>query len=120
MKKKKVQFEVFGDGVTHIFKMKDMSEPGDRPCLKPVLYHKYGFDYKTIGSRRKYDAMQAEVQIDEMISIPMDREIHDLDIFVICGQQFEVKQIQHKQDTKPATSLVSLFRMRIPNEDIEI
>lgn len=120
MKKKKVQFEVFGDGVVRVYKMSDISLPGDRPCLKPVLYHKYGFDYKTIGSRRKFDAMQAEVQIDEMISIPMDREIHDLDIFVINGQQFEVKQIQHRQDTKPASSLVSLFRMRNPHEDIEV
>lgn len=110
MNYKKNVFETFNDGIVEVFLLKDLSEPGDRPCLRPVLEKKFHFKYKTIGVKRAYEAMQSHVRLDEMISIPNDRNISTQHLCRISGIVYEIKQIQHKTDTRPATTLLSLTR----------
>ena len=111
VKEKKTKFETFNDGIAYVYKLTDVSNPGTRPVLKPKLYRGYQFQYRTIGIRRNYEAMQAAVRLDEMIKIIQDRNISPQDIIVIEGIQYSIKQIQHKQDTSPRTSLISMQRV---------
>lgn len=110
MQRNSSKFETFNDGIAYIYQIKDISKPGDRPCLKPVLYRKHSFEYRTIGVRRNYEAMQAEVRLDEMIKIHLDRGVSSQDVVVIDGIQYSVVQVQHKTNTLPGTSLVTLQR----------
>lgn len=110
MNYKKNVFETFNDGIVQIYRLKDVSQPGFHPDLRPELLKKFHFKYKTIGVKRAYEAMQSHVRLDEMISIPNDRNISTQDICRINGIVYEVKQIQHKTDTRPATTLLSLTR----------
>lgn len=106
--KKKATFETFNDGIVNIYKLNDVSEPGMKPNLKPDLHKKCHFGYRTIGVKRHYEAAQAQVRLDEMIQIPIDRAISTQDIAVIQEVQYNIKQVQHKMDTMPKTSLLSL------------
>ena len=110
MNYKKNVFETFNDGVAEIYHLKDMSEPGFKPVLRPDLFKKFHFKYKTIGVKRNYEAAQAHVRLDEMISVPCDRNISTNDLCRIGKVVYQIKQIQHKTDTRPATTLLSLTR----------
>ncbi len=119
-REKKTRFETFNDGVCHIYKLADVSIPGYKPQLRPKWYRSVPFGYKTIGVRRNYEAMQAQVRLDEMIIITQNREISPQDIVVINGVQYDIKQVQHKQDTAPRTTLLSLQRLEEVYDDLEI
>lgn len=118
MMKKKTKFETFNDGVVYIYKTTDISLPGYKPQLKPVFYRAYHFAYRTIGIKRNYEAMQLSVRLDELINIQLDRNISPQDIVVIEGVQYDIKQLQHKQETKPPTTLISLQRREEFYDDI--
>lgn len=117
-REKKTKFETFNDGVCNIYKLADVSQPGFKPVYRPKFYRAVPFQYKTIGIKRNYEAMQAQVRLDEMISIMQNRDISTQDIAVIEGVQYDIKQIQHKNDTSPRTSLVSLQRLEECYDDI--
>ena len=105
----------------HIYKLADVSIPGYKPQLKPKWYRSLPFGYKTIGVKRNYEAMQAAVRLDEMIIISQNREISPQDIVVIEGVQYDVKQVQHKNDTAPGrTTLISLQRLEEVYDDLGI
>ena len=107
----KRKFEAFNDGTVFIYKLKDVSLPGLRADLKPVPYGKYRFKYKTIGVKRNFEAEQAQVRLDELVKIPLNRGISSQDIAVIMGVQYEIKQAQHIPDTLPPTTVLSLTRL---------
>lgn len=117
-REKKTKFEVFNDGIAHIYKLADVSQPGFKPTFKPQPYRHYPFKYKTIGVRRNYQAMQAQVRLDEMILTAQDRHVSAQDIVVIEGIQYEVKQVQHQNETFPRTSLISLQRLEENYDDL--
>ena len=110
-KVKKTKFETFNDGVCTIYKLVDVSIPGYKPTLKPLFYRAMAIEYKTIGIKRNYEAMQASVRIDELVKIQQDRKISPQDLVVINGIQYDIKQVQHKQETAPSTTLLSLQRL---------
>lgn len=119
-REKKTQFQIFNDGIVWIYKLADVSLPGFKPAFKLSLHRKYQFRYKTIGVRRNYDAMQAGVRLDEMIVIMQDRNISPQDIAVVNGVQYDIKQVQHMNDTFPHTSLLSLQRLEENYDDITV
>ena len=119
-REKKTRFQTFNDGVCHIYKLADVSIPGYKPQLRPKWYRSLPFGYKTIGVRRNYEAMQAAVRLDEMIIISQNHEISPQDIVVIEGVQYDVKQVQHKNDTAPRTTLISLQRLEEVYDDLGI
>lgn len=119
-REKKTQFQTFNDGIVWIYKLADVSLPGFKPVFKPRLHKKYQFHYKTIGVRRNYDAMQAGVRLDEMLIIMQDRNISPQDIAVVNGVQYDIKQVQHMNDTFPHTTLLSLQRLEENYDDITV
>lgn len=107
---KKLRYERFNDGIAYIFHVSDKSKPGYRAQLRADGYKKFHFGYQTIGVKRNYQAAQAHVKLDELIQIPLDRNISTQDICRINDVAYEIKQVQHKLDTKPATTVLSLTR----------
>ena len=119
-REKKTKFETLNDGVCRIYKLENTAEPGLKPNLEPVIYKKMNFAYKTIGVKRNYEALQAMVKLDEMIEIMLDRGVSTQDVVVIEDVQYEIKQVQHKQDTFPHTSLLSLEKLEEDYDDLGI
>lgn len=112
--------ETFNDGVCTVYKLTNTAQPGLRPHMSPTLYRKLNFEYKTIGVKRNYEALQAQVKLDELISVLLDRKISTQDIVVIEGVQYEIRQVQHKKDTNPETSLLSLVKLEEDYDDLGI
>ena len=105
------KFLKFNDGVTDIYAVENIAEKGDRPKDGLSIKHHLRFGYETIGIKRNYEAMQAQVQLSEMIIVPMHRDISSQDVAIINGVQYRIDQVQHKTDTLPPSSLLSLSRL---------
>ena len=112
--------ETFNDGMVYIYKLTNTAEPGLRPQYTPTLYRKLMFGYKTIGVKRNYEALQAQVKLDELIQVMLDRHISSQDVAVIEDVQYLIKQVQHKKDTFPSTSLLSLEKLEEDYDDLRI
>lgn len=111
-------FETFNDGSVRIYKLKDVSYPGDQPDLKPCLYRTHSFQYKTIGAKQNYEAMQAQVRLDEKVKIHLDRGISSQDVAVIDDIQYKIIHAQHFTATKPATTILTLQRLEEIYDDL--
>ena len=106
-------FETFNDGIIKIYTVTNISKPGDRPKDGLSIKYSLRFDYRTIGIKRNFEAMQAQVEINEMIAVQMHRDISTQDVVMINNDdtQYKITQVQHKKDTLPPTSLLTLTRL---------
>ncbi len=105
------KFERFNDGLVDIYAVSNIAEKGDRPKEGLSIKYHLRFCYNTIGVKRNYEAMQAQVKLTELINTSLHRDISTQDVAVIYGKQYKIVQIQHKTDTLPPTSLLSLSRL---------
>ena len=114
----KNKFETFNDGIVKIYSVTNISGPGDQPKDGLTLKYVIRFNYKTIGIQRNSEAMQAQIKLSELISIKMQRDISTQDVAIIGADttQYDIVQAQHKKDTLPATSLLSLTRLEAKYE----
>lgn len=110
-KKDRPKFETFNDGYACIYITQNVSQPGFEPIINHVLRQKYPFSYQTIGVKRAYEAAQAQAKLEELIKIPLDRGVSTQCIVGIDNIKYEVKLVQHKYDTHPATTWLSLVRL---------
>lgn len=105
------EFLQFNDGVADIYSVRNIALPGDMPkeglCMK---YQAIRFEYQTIGVKRHYEAMQANAQLEELIRLPMHRDISSQDVAVINGKRYLINQVQHDSGTRPPSSKLSLIR----------
>ena len=111
------EFLCFNDGITDIYFVDNIAPPGDQP--QQGLRSKFlalRFEYKTIGVRRNYEARQSNVQLSELIQIPMHREISSQDVAIIENRQYNIEQVQHDNTTNPPSSKLSLSRLEVNYE----
>ena len=105
------KFLTFNDGMAHFRSIENVAAPGDKPQEKLVAKIKLPFEYLTIGAKRNYDAMQADVRLDELIRTPLHRCISTQDICIIEGTQYRIEQVQHDPGTAPPSSKFSLSKL---------
>ncbi len=109
-----LEFQTFNDGVCSVYRVKNIAEPGNKP--KEGLEIKYGripFERRTIGLQRFYQAMQADVQISDLIRIPYQMNISTNDVCVIDRKQYRIKQVQAIKDTLPVATDLTLERLEV-------
>lgn len=112
--REKNDFLQFNDGIVDIYAVGNDAESGDMPSQALTLkYQALRFEFQTIGVRRNYEAMQADVKLSELIRIPMHREISSQDIAVMNELQYEIVQVQHDTGTRPPSSKLSLARLEV-------
>ena len=111
----KAKFQSFNDGVISIYKVADISLPGDMPVDGLVLKQTLRYKERTVGMGRYYAAMQNNIKVDFVIRCPEVRGLSEkaTDILVailIDGYQYTVKQIQYIEDSMPPAMDLSLER----------
>lgn len=112
--KDRKEFLQFNDGITDIYSVGNIAPPGDKPREGLTLkYEGLRYEEKTIGVKRYYEAMQANVQLDELIQVPMHKDISSQDVAVIGSKQYHIDQVQHVNDTCPPSSKLSLSRLEV-------
>ena len=104
----------FNDGIAEIYTLDNAAEKGDKPTDKLVNKRVVRFEYRTVGAVRFFVAKQSDVKIDCMIAIPKGVHISPQDVVILISEgeeQYKIEQVQHKTDTKPHTTLISLQRL---------
>lgn len=103
----------FNDGCVEICSVSNIAEKGDKPKDGLALRKKLHFRYDTIGIKRNYIAMQENIKLSELITIPLMRDISTQDIAIIDGRQYKIYQTQEIYTTAPATMKLSLIRLEV-------
>lgn len=114
----KQKFLSFTDGIVDVFGVENIAPKGDKPRDGLRLKFRLRFEYQTIGVRRNYEAMQADVELSELIRIPKHRDISSQDVAIIDERQYRIEQVQHEGSTRPPSSKLSLSRLEV-NYDLK-
>ena len=92
---------MFDGGLVKVYKITEISEPGDLPTEGLEFQSVYHFEERSIGMTRNYMAMQSNKQIDRLIRIWQDRAV---DVGCVClitdgidsDVQYRVASNQHQ------------------------
>ena len=107
------------DGIVKICDVVNVSEPGMKPKIRLRVRSEQFFGYETVGITRYFTALQAQVQIANVIHIWEDRSITSNNVCILeDGCQYRCSLVQHmvNEDNLPITKL-SLERI---NEEYEL
>ena len=107
------------DGFVKICDVVNVSEPGMKPKIRLRVRSEQFFGYETVGITRYFTALQAQVQIANVIHIWEDRSITSNNVCILeDGCQYRCSLVQHmvNEDNLPITKL-SLERI---NEEYEL
>ena len=112
----KAKFQSFPDGIVSIYKVGDVSLPGDMPIDGLILKQTLCYEERTVGMGRYYAAMQNNVKVDSVIRCPEVKGLSEkaTDILVavlIDGFQYKVMQIQYPKDVNPPSMDLTLERL---------
>lgn len=92
---------MFDGGLVKVYKIGEVSLPGDMPVEGLTFYQSFYFEERSIGMTRNYMAMQSNKQIDRLIRIWQDRAV---DVGCVClitdgvdtDVQYRVASNQHQ------------------------
>lgn len=106
----------FNDGVLKIYKVGDVSEPGNMPkegltlkLKKPLRYA----ELKVFDSKF-WAASQDNTKIERLLRIPRIEEVvRDDKVIPIDGKQYRIVQIQYPVDVLPKCMDLSLERLEV-------
>lgn len=96
MERTQIEFERFTDGRVTVKK------PGGK------TYATLNFGEERVGVTRYYNALNADVHIVRVIHVPQHREIKANFLAEINGEEFVVKEAQHKNTTFPKVTVLAL------------
>lgn len=96
MERTQIEFERFTDGRVTVKK------PGGK------TYATLNFGEERVGVTRYYNALNADVHIVRVIHVLQHREIKANFLAEIDGEEFVVKEAQHKNATFPKVTVLAL------------
>lgn len=105
------------DGIISIYKVDNISEPGDLP--KDGLTIKISnlrYKERTVGVTRYWTALQEQERIERMIRAPRINSVTANDVATLNGKQYEIVQVQYINDVDPPCMDLSLERLEVAYE----
>lgn len=107
----KARFETFNSGILDIVQLKENKIVSD-------IERGVRFQEKTVGINRYWQANVVSVKIDRLVSVQAGLPVMTDHMVLIGKDQYKIKQVQYKQDTKPPTMLLSLERQVMVRKDL--
>lgn len=102
----------FNDGVVKIYSIANTAEPGEMPVEKPTLKSTLRYKERTVGLRRYYTALQANVTVNYVLRCPMLRSVSTQDIAIPNdGKQYRIVQTQYPEDVTPPVMDLTLEKV---------
>jgi SPP1 family predicted phage head-tail adaptor len=95
------EFLTFNDGLVDFYKT-------ERAVVKQDTLKSFRFGEETIGLNRFYSARQNDIKLSKVIHIHYAPEIVPEMVAVIADVQYKIEQVQHKRETLPRCTVVSL------------
>lgn len=110
MIRRKVQ--THNGGIVKIFRVSDISAPGNMPKDGITLKCTLRYHERTLGINRVYSAMQAGEKVDMVIRCPLLNGVSAQDIAIPNdGKQYRIQLVQHPEDTDPPVMDLTLERL---------
>ena len=88
------KIQTFNDGILSLYTI------NDDDSLSPVQSG-IRFEYRTVGSKRFFEAYEFQRRADKVVRIPPTAEPLSNDIVIIEDKQFNILQVQKIKDTMP-------------------
>ena len=108
----KSQTQSFNDGIVSIYKVSDISLPGDMPVDGLVLQQTLRYKERTVGITRKYAALQNNKEVNFVIRCPEVRTVETDYIAVLVDEkQYRISWIQYPEDIDPPVMDMTLERL---------
>ena len=101
----------FNDGTVRVYAVKNASEPGNLPVEELELKHELRYCERTVGIKRYYAALQANVQIDRVLRCNRREDVSTQDVAIVNGCNYVIGQVQYPQDVLPPCMDLSLKRV---------
>lgn len=108
------------DGHLKVYRVEDISDPGEVPKPGLTLLAKLPYDERVVGMARYWTAKQASATIDVLVRTHQRRDITTHDVVILRdGKQYDIVQVQYLPDTEPPMMDLSLQR-RADAYDVEV
>ncbi len=107
----------FQDGVVHIYTVRNIAKPGNRPVDGIKRKHTLRYEERTVGVTRYESAMQNNAQVVRLLRCPRLPDVSSKDIAVpIDGTQYHIRQVQYPMDAPMCmdlslTKVVSVYEI---------
>lgn len=102
MKKQKIEFLTFNDGIVNIFETDE-----DDEIIKDTRKI-YRFGNRTIGVKRYYSARENDIELKKVIHIHFKSDMTTDKAVVINNTRYKIEQVQFLYDTNPRCTVLSL------------
>ncbi len=97
-----IKFETFNGGLVDIYETDD-----DDDIIRNSIKRR-AFGEETIGVKRYFSARQNDIELEKVIHIHRDLKITTENAAVINRTRYKIEQVQHKSDTNPPVTVLSL------------
>lgn len=102
----------FNDGVVKIYRVDNVSEPGEAPTESLVYRGSLRYKQRTVGFSRYYTALQANTKVATLLRCPRTEQVSEQDVAVpMDGKQYRISLIQYPEGTVPLVMDLTLERM---------
>lgn len=108
--------QTFNDGVVEIYCIENTANPGDMPKDGLKLRERLHFKRRTVGVERYNMALQNDAMITELIRCPLRETVSLLDIAMVNGTQYRIRQLQFPEDMIPPVMDLSLSCLEVAYE----
>lgn len=98
-----LDFQTFNDGVINIYATDENGNRIETPYLTNIP-----FENRTVGAKRYFEAKQENIEVSNLIRIPLVPGLDSYDIIESGERFFEIKQQQTLTDTNPACYQLTL------------
>lgn len=98
-----LEFQTFNDGIVNIYHTDDSGNKEVSAYLSNIP-----FSSRVVGTQRYYAAAQHNIEISDIIRIPLVPDISTYDIIESDSTLYEIKRIQQLNDTNPSCIQLTL------------
>lgn len=106
------EFQTYNDGICVIYTVVNKAEAGNMPQKGlQVKFDRVPFERRKLGLTRFYQAMQADVKVEDVIRVPRNRQIQTNDICSKDGRRYRISLAQEVKDTLPPSTDLTLIRL---------
>lgn len=105
--------QTFNDGIVKIYRVENVSEPGEAPTEELAFKASLRYKERTVGFSRYYSAMQANTKVSALIRCPRVPDVNEKDVAILTnGEKYEISFIQYPEDTVPPVMDLTLERVK--------
>lgn len=108
----KAKPQTHNDGIVKIYRVDNVSQPGNKPVEGLILKQTLRYKERTVGLTRTRLALQTGAEISYVLRCPRLRDVSPQDVAIPNdGKQYRITMVQYPEDTNPPVMDLELERL---------